>query len=209
MRKLLEVDLRTSLARYVDLDTGQYDHNAFKATNMLFSKSRKYKRIATKILNCRLCKDLNIRGVTSSAPGWGNLNASIMFVGQSLCTQCMSTQIPFTERSGYYIDAVLTLLNLHRRDVFITNVVHCHPPGNRASKDYEIRNCLDYLKAEIKIVEPEIIVSLGKSARLTIEKLKLNCKHLPVQHPASFLYSGKAGVVDWIINLVKELLRYA
>lgn len=191
--------------------SGRWDPAVFTWENELFRKSYHKRKLDAHIHMCRECKGLNQKTITGSAPGWGNLNASIFFVGQSLCTKCMRTQIPFTEGSGYYIDAALRLSGLFRKDVFISNLVHCHPPKNRTSSQHEIANCAHFLRDEIDLVQPKLVVCLGKDAQLGIRTMvvkKDKFEVLNVRHPASYIYSGYRGIRDWIVNLSLELDKY-
>lgn len=147
--------------------------------------------------------------VTEAAPGWGNLQADIFFVGQSLCTACMGTQIPFTRGSGYLIDAALYVVGLERKDIFISNVVHCHPPHNRMSEDYEIRYCVPYLIEEIELILPRLIIVLGNDAARGLKTssilMREKAKFLYVPHPAYLLRKGGRGSKDWVIKVATEM----
>ena len=191
--------------------TGYPIKREFVWENELFRKARLFKRLNRVIQGCRKCRSsgLNQPSSTSSAPGYGNVNSAVMFIAQSLCTQCMSTNIPYTEGSCYLLDLSLRLVGLLRKDVFLTNVVHCHPPKNRASSRSEIRHCLPYLQEEIDIVEPKIIVPLGRDAAQVMPKLKLgNIKVFLVKHTAYYYHGGSKGTEDWIVNLCLELEKY-
>src|SRR4051812_19607173 len=115
---------------------------------------RQLKLIANRIGKCRECPDMNEPGVTASAPGYGSAHAPVAIVGQSLCRKCMESGIPFTGGSGTYIDRALELAGLEKRELFITNVVHCHPVDDRRSHPYEIANCLHFLHEELDVVSP-------------------------------------------------------
>lgn len=200
------------LAQLLDPATGVIIQNKFKREQALFKKARQKRLLDKQIRNCKKCPGLNESGVSTGAAGWGNLSAKIFFIGQSLCTQCMATSIPFTAGSGYLIDAALRLSNLERNDIFISNVVHCHPPNNRASHTYEIEFCIEYLKQELNIIKPKLVVALGKDAGVSIHKFKLTRGHkfelYEVKHPASFMYSGWRGAKDWILNLSFTIDKY-
>lgn len=180
----------------------------------LFEKARTKKVLDRKIRFCKRCPGLNQKGTTESAPGWGSLSADIFFVGQSLCTQCMLTAIPFTEKSGYFLDVALRLSNLRRTDVFITNVVHCHPPRNRQSSNEEVNNCLPYLYDELNIVRPRVIFPLGKDASKSIAvcrrlKFKFRTKIVALTHPAAFLYTrSQEQLKDWLIGTSMEIDKW-
>ena len=201
------------LSKLYNLETGKRNKDAFHAVDLLFEKAVKKKALDLEIVNCDKCEGLNIRCMTEAAIGCGNLNATIMLVGQSLCTQCMNTGMPFTRGSGYLIDSSLSLADLSRKDVFITNLVHCHPLHNRASEDHEIRNCAEYLLREIRIVRPELVITLGADARESFARLtrnkKLKYKVHNVKHPAYFLHAGFEGAVEWMISLATIMEKYS
>lgn len=179
---------------------------------------------------CRKCEGLNIPGETESAPGYGNIMASIMFIGQSLCTQCMATQIPFTRGSGDILDEAFLLEGKMKSDFFITNVVHCHPPKNRASKPIEKINCGYYLMREILLVRPRVIVALGNDAKEYIKywggkfsseqfkpltsslfkdfeagPIKIKCAWM--YHPAYFLYKPNEEAKQEYITNLRRLIK--
>lgn len=168
-------------------------------------------RMDNLIKNCDICDGLNLSRETESAPGYGNVMSSIMFIGQSLCTKCMLTQIPFTRGSGDLLDEIFLSIGKHKYDYFITNVVHCHPPKNRPSTKTEIQNCRKFLEMEIRLIRPKTIVCLGKDAATAIfpgarppEQLKfetvllygLTIEVVWIYHPAYFVHrhdvKGKA-----------------
>jgi uracil-DNA glycosylase family 4 len=107
---------------------------------------------------------MNEPGVTASAPGYGSATSPVAIVGQSLCRKCMETGIPFTGGSGSYIDAALELAGREKHEVFITNVVHCHPLDDRPSYQHEIDNCRHFLHRELDVVAPRLIIGLGADA---------------------------------------------
>jgi uracil-DNA glycosylase family 4 len=120
--------------------------------------------LAQLIRACRRCPGLNIPAVTEAAPGYGDPASPVFLVGQSLCEPCMQTQIPFTGGSGVILDRAFQLANVRKEQLFITNVVHCHPPNNRPSRPEEIENCSEYLQRELTIVQPRLIIGLGRDA---------------------------------------------
>jgi DNA polymerase len=120
------------------------------------------------IASCRRCEEMNIDRVTASAPGYGCLTSPVALVGQSLCEKCMESQIPFTGGSGELIDAGIKLAGREKKDVFISNAVHCHPPKNRASHQHEIVNCAPFLHRELEIVRPRLVITLGRDAERVV-----------------------------------------
>jgi len=128
------------------------------------TKRRGLDLIAERISTCRQCPDMNEPGVTASAPGRGSAHAPVAIVGQSLCRKCMESGIPFTGGSGIYIDRALELADRKKSELFITNVVHCHPEDDRKSRPYEIENCVHFLHEELDVVSPRLIIGLGEDA---------------------------------------------
>lgn len=128
--------------------------------------SRQLRKLALdeEIKECRRCDGMNIDGVTASAPGYGCLTSPVALVGQSLCEKCMDTQVPFTEGSGELIDEGIKRARCKKKDVFISNAVHCHPPKNRPSHQHEIVNCAPFLHRELEIVRPRLVITLGRDA---------------------------------------------
>ncbi len=116
------------------------------------------------IAACRRCPGMNIAPSTLSAPGYGSVTSPVALIGQSLCEKCMHSQIPFTGGSGDLIDAAIESAGHKKKDVFISNAVHCHPPKNRPSHEHEIVNCAPFLHRELEIVRPRLVITLGRDA---------------------------------------------
>ena len=96
--------------------------------------------------------------------GRGNLQAGIMFVAEAPGSHEDRDGIPFTGASGQIFDRLLEGIGLNRQDVYLTNILKCHPPGNRDPKPEEQAACIDYLKYETLLIKPPIIVCLGRIA---------------------------------------------
>jgi DNA polymerase len=122
--------------------------------------------MSKRIKACTLCDGLNSDELgTQNAPGYGNKNSKVAIIGQSLCGKlCIESQIPFTGGSGKLLDAAFEQAGLAKSDIFITNVVKCHPPNNRKSAEHEINNCSPYLDQELAWLAPSHIICLGKDA---------------------------------------------
>ena len=128
---------------------------------------------------CRLCEDMNEKGVTQAAPGWGSLDSPVAIVGQSLCEQCMEPQEPFYEGSGSLLNTSFELAGCVKADTFITNAVHCHPRGNRKSHNHEIVNCSSYLYRELEIVRPRLVIGLGDDAERVLSFFYPTARKVP------------------------------
>jgi len=205
-------------SRMIDLETLVPRRDSFKSINRLFLRAKRKKALDWKILGCNNCEGMNVQGVTEAGLGYGSLLSKIFIVGQSFCTQCMGTGIPFTEGSGYYIDAALQLSGMTREQIFITNLVHCHPKNNAKNQREWIDNCSAFLERELAIIKPKIVIAFGTDARnffhryyglvfnrdhFFVQKVKRPFNHLfmSVFHPAYYLYSGGKGGVEWIAKL--------
>lgn len=129
------------------------------------SRLKLMEAVKAEIVQCQRCEGMNIHDVTQAAPGYGSPKSPVVVVGQSLCGKpCMRAQIPFTGGSGRFLNLSLERAGLTKGDIFTTNVVHCHPPGNRASLPHEIENCRPFLLRELQIIQPRLVIGLGKDA---------------------------------------------
>ena len=104
------------------------------------------------------------QGRTCTVPGDGNPQAEIMFVGEGPGEQEDSQGLPFVGRSGEMLTRTLLDIGLNREDVYIANMVKCRPPGNRNPSPEEVEKCRPYLEKQIELIEPKLIVPLGKVA---------------------------------------------
>jgi len=204
-------DKLIELSKFCDLETGEFNKDAFADLDLLYQKGRKYHRLCQRVRQCNLCPGMNIGRVTECCPGWGNLNADVMFVGQSLYESDMYSQVPFLSKMGMLIDAVLRLSGIDRNDCFFTNLVHCHPERNRASTEEEKENCWPYLAEEIDIIQPRVIVSLGKDAQWAVNKYinerECNFIYIKYTHPASLLYGAPESKPNYIIKMSLDIDR--
>jgi uracil-DNA glycosylase family 4 len=201
----------TQLQQFCNLETGELDKSQFGKEFSLLDKAVAMTILAGKIKRCRKCEGLNLTRMTEGAAGWGNLNADVMFVGQSLHEPGMVSQIPFIGGSGLAIIAALRLSGLERGDCFWTNTVHCHPERNRRSSEEEKKNCLRFLYAELSIVRPSLIVAMGNDAKEAMMQTPItkpmngDATLICIKHPASFMYAAPEKRVNWIVKLSLEI----
>ncbi len=119
-----------------------------------------------KVLACRACSLRDgARGVVF---GEGDPHTSIMFVGEGPGQTEDETGRPFVGRAGQLLDLMLKAVGFERRQVFIANIVKCRPPGNRLPLPPEVGACLPNLEAQIRIIDPRIIVLLGALSSQTL-----------------------------------------
>lgn len=109
------------------------------------------------------CKNCGLSSTRKSAvPGEGPSNSRIMFIGEGPGFHEDQQGRPFVGAAGKFLEELLGYAGLKRNDVFITNVVKCRPPGNRDPQEDELAACSNYLDRQIEIINPEVIVTLGR-----------------------------------------------
>jgi uracil-DNA glycosylase len=158
--------------------------------------------LAGQISVCTKC-DL-YKGRTKAVPGEGPTHAEIMFIGEGPGANEDKQGRPFVGASGKFLDQLLAQANVTRADVWITNIVKCRPPGNRDPQMIEIETCTsNYLENQIKIVNPSIIVTLGRhSMSRFFPGAKITQVHgqmqkvgkrfiIPMFHPAAALHQDR------------------
>lgn len=106
---------------------------------------------------CELCKTRK-----NAVFGEGNTAAKIMFIGEGPGRDEDELGRPFVGRAGQLLDKMLASINLTRNDVYIANILKCRPPGNRDPLPHEAAACLDYLRAQVAMIRPSILVCLGR-----------------------------------------------
>lgn len=110
-------------------------------------------------VGCELCHRRN-----NVVFGVGNRNADILFVGEGPGEQEDLKGEPFVGAAGKLLDDMLSIIDLDRSKCYIANIVKCRPPGNRDPKDEEQDACFGYLENQIQLIQPKIIVCLGRIA---------------------------------------------
>lgn len=157
---------------------------------------------------CRRCK-LH-RGRTNVAFGIGNPHAALCFVGEGPGAEEDRQGIPFVGAAGQLLTKMIAAMGFDREEVYICNVVKCRPPRNRDPEPDEVEACERFLKAQLAIVRPKAIVTLGRHAAQTllrttrpISKLRGQWFHyegidlLPTYHPAYLLRSPEKKREAW------------
>lgn len=109
---------------------------------------------------CHQCEIAKHR--TKTVPGEGSDNADLMFIGEAPGWYEDQQGRPFVGPAGQFLDKLLALINLNRSQVYIANVIKCRPQGNRDPLPVEIQNCHPYLIRQIEIIQPRIIITLGR-----------------------------------------------
>lgn len=134
-------------------------------------KQRLLDKLAKKINTCSRCTEL-YENRENAVPGEGNPDADIMLVGEAPGRHEDEKGIPFVGRSGNHMDKHgFNESSLNREDVFITNVVKCHPPGNRNPTSEECEACSNFFEFQLRIIQPVVIVTIGKiSSQIILER---------------------------------------
>ncbi len=121
-----------------------------------------HKELETMVQNCTCCPLHQSR--RQPVIGRGDVKAPIMFVAEAPGAQEDQQGIPFVGPAGRVLDILLASVDLTRQDVYITNIIKCHPPGNRDPLPQEQDACMPFLRAETALLHPPIIVCLGRIA---------------------------------------------
>ena len=118
--------------------------------------------LAEAVRGCRLCGLCETR--TQTVFGVGNRGARLMVIGEAPGAEEDRQGEPFVGRAGLLLNAMLRAAGFERRDVFIANVLKCRPPHNRDPSDEEAGRCLPYLRRQIELVDPDVILCVGRIA---------------------------------------------
>ncbi len=140
-----------------------------------------WERLEEEIRRCTRCPLHRYR--RNAVPGEGNRNADVMLVGEAPGAREDEQGRPFVGAAGKLLNELLGLAGLERRSVYITNVVKCRPPRNRDPREEEIRACLPYLRRQVMLIRPRILVALGRhAARTLFEEAGLEWRSMARQH---------------------------
>ena len=159
-----------------------------------------FSELYEEIADCPRCILAKTRSRT--VPGSGPATADIMFIGEAPGAREDEQGVPFVGAAGKFLDDLLRGIGLSRDTVYICNVVKCRPPGNRDPEPDEIAACASYLDRQIEVVDPRVIVTLGRFSMarwfpgVAISRIHGTAKHVdgrvvvPMFHPAAALHRG-------------------
>ncbi len=119
-----------------------------------------WEELEASIQNCQKCK--LCKGRQNIVFGDGNKNAKIMFIGEGPGADEDRLGKPFVGRAGKLMNMAFQMLGIKREEVYIANIVKCRPPSNRNPEEDECIACMDYLRNQVLLVKPEIVVLLRK-----------------------------------------------
>jgi len=155
-----------------------------------------YERVRT----CEKCPLARTR--TLAVPGEGPLDAEIMFIGEAPGMNEDRQGRPFVGAAGQFLEELLAAAGLTRPEVYICNVLKCRPPSNRDPLPGEIEACADYLDEQVDLIDPLVIVTLGRFSMAkffpnqTISRIHGRPRetagrfYVPMYHPAAALHQG-------------------
>jgi DNA polymerase len=165
------------------------------------SNPERLERLHLAVLGCTRCPLSATR--TNAVPGTGPCPAGIMIVGEAPGFNEDIQGKPFVGQAGKLLDTLLAGIGLDRGDVYITNVLKCRPPQNRDPMPNEVEACANYLNWQLKLVQPKVVIILGRHA---LERLlpghgpisrvhgqmldRGGIKYVAVYHPAAALHNG-------------------
>lgn len=191
----------------------------FKPT--LTASNETIEEIRLDIGNCTRCP-LH-EGRTKIVHSTGNFSADLMFVGEAPGANEDAEGIPFVGRAGELLNKIIASIGFKREDVIVGNVNRCRPPGNRTPTLPEAHTCRPFLKREIAVVRPKVIVVLGNTAtqnlldtKVGITKLRgefqdyFGINVMPTFHPAYLLRDPTKKREVWEdMKKVREFLNKA
>ena len=125
-----------------------------------------WQSLETQCLRCRGCGLCETR--TNVVFGVGNRNADVMFIGEGPGEQEDLKGEPFVGPAGKLLDDMMSIIDLDRQNSYIANIVKCRPPMNRDPKEDEQNACIDYLRNQVALIQPKIIVCLGRIAAMKL-----------------------------------------
>ena len=179
----------------------------------MFENMEDLKEAINNCNKCKLCK--NRKNIVF---GVGNENAKIMFIGEVPGADEDLKGIPFVGKAGKLMDKAFLALGIKKEDVYIANIVKCRPPNNRDPEPDEVVECINYLRNQVIIIKPKIIVLLGRVAlnnvlgqeyKITASRGKWIEKkgilYMPTWHPAA-LFRDENKKIDFIKDL-KQVIQ--
>ena len=178
-----------------------------------------WEELEKSIIDCQKCKLCTNR--KNIVFGQGNKNAKIMFIGEGPGADEDAQGLPFVGKAGKLMDEAFKGIGINRQDVYIANIVKCRPPSNRDPEEDEVDICLNYLRNQVILIKPQIIVLLGRIALKNILGNEYNIStargkwvekkgimYMPTWHPAALLRDENKKIDFWkdlkeVYNIVK------
>ncbi len=188
---------------------------------------KELKELEEEVKKCKKCPLHKTRN--NAVPGEGNYNPLVFFIGEAPGRNEDLQGRPFVGAAGKLLDELLSMIGLTRQDVYITNLVKCRPPNNRDPRKEEIEACSPYLITQIRLMNPPIIVTLGRhSSKFILELMGYSFNSImsvrgklfkgilmgkervvmPTLHPAAALYNPNLkSLLETDFLELKKLIR--
>ena len=173
--------------------------------------------LAQSVLTCEGCQLCQTR--THAVFGEGNPHAELMFIGEGPGRDEDLQGRPFVGRAGQLLDRMIAAMGMRREEVYIANVVKCRPPNNRTPEEEEATACISYLRWQIYLIRPRVMVLLGATAahyllneKQGIMRLRGNWLDyqgipvMPTYHPAFLLRQETAKRDAWLD--LQQVMRF-
>lgn len=174
--------------------------------------------LCRQMASCQACDLAQLR--TRVVPGEGAEDADILFIGEAPGFNEDREGRPFVGAAGAFLDELLSSIGLSRKDVYIANVIKCRPQENRDPLPVEIKACKPWLDRQIELIQPKVIVTLGRySLARYIPNESIGKVHgkprnigdvlcFPMYHPAAALHQGSLRkVIEEDMRRLPQLLR--
>ncbi len=169
---------------------------------------------------CKECRKCSLGDKKKNTVfGTGNKSSVLMFVGEAPGENEDLTGVPFVGRAGQLLDKYLNVVDIRREDVYICNILKCRPPENRDPEGNEQDMCIEYLREQVRLVKPKMIVCLGRisASRLIHPDYKITKEHgqwvnkgnfemTAVYHP-SFLLRGNPLYKEQMLEDMKTVSK--
>ena len=209
--------------KLISIKNFEADAQNFSLANKLLDEElgQELGHLASEVESFKQCELYKSR--TKTVFGVGNKNADWLIIGEAPGAEEDLKGEPFVGRAGKLLNAMFLSMGLQRKEVFIANILKCRPPKNRDPKLEEVETCEKYLKQQIELIQPKIILALGRIAAQNllktdtpIGKMRGNSylypnSNLPVvvtYHPAYLLRSPTEKRKVWEdLKLAKNIFR--
>jgi uracil-DNA glycosylase family 4 len=183
------------------------------------TKAQKLSKLKQQIIDDNVTPTL-AQSATQLVFGDGNVDADLVFIGEAPGKNEDLQGLPFVGAAGKFLNEMLGMIGLERKDIYITNIVKYRPPNNRDPLPEEKQAFLPYLESQLEIIQPKLVVTLGRhSLNCFLPELQISACHgqpkryngrvyLPLFHPAAALYNG--GMRQTLINdfaLIPNILK--
>ncbi len=178
-----------------------------------------WEELEKSIIGCKKCKLCT--GRTNIVFGTGNKEADLMFIGEGPGADEDREGEPFVGRAGKLMNMAFNGIGINREEVYIANIVKCRPPSNRNPEADEANACIDYLRNQVMLVKPKVIVLLGSVALKNILGNEYGITasrgnwlerkgilYMPTWHPAALLRDENKKIEFWKdLKQVKEKME--